>query len=88
MEEHQREETVDLGVVHQGGQLPGQADGLRGEIDIAGVALVEDEVQHPHHGANVAGPIDTPTADGVLGAADALRHGRLGHEVRLPRSGG
>ena len=86
VEEHQGEQPVDLGVVHQGSQPPGQPDGLGREIDVAGIALVEDEVQHPHHRAHVAGTIDTsPTdcapTDGALGAADALRHGALGHEV-------
>ena len=58
VEEHQGEQAVDLGVVHQGGELPGQPDRLRREVDVAGVALVEDEVQHPHHRAHVAGTID------------------------------
>ena len=55
VEQHQGEQPVDLGVVHQGSQLPGQSDRLGREIDVAGVALVEDEVQHPHHRAHVAG---------------------------------
>ena len=81
VEEHQGEQTVDLGVVHQDGQLPGQSDRLGREIDVAGIALVEDEVQHPHHRAYVAGTIDPGPTDHALGAADALRHGRLGHEI-------
>ncbi len=83
VQEHQGEQPVDLGVVHQGGQLTGQPDRLRREIDVAGIALVEDEVQHPHHRAHVAGTIDTGPTDHALGAADALRHGCLGHEVCL-----
>ena len=87
VEEHQGEQPLDLGVVHQGSQLPGQSDRLGREIDVAGVALVEDEVQHPHHGAQVAAAfdtaVDTGLADRALGAADALRHGGLGHEVGL-----
>ena len=74
---------MDLGVVDQGSQLPGQTDRLGGEVDVAGIALVEDEVQHPHHRGHVAGTIDTGLTDGALGAADALRHGGLGHEVCL-----
>ena len=46
---------MDLGVVDQGSQLPGQPDRLGREIDVAGIALVEDEVQHPHHRTHVAG---------------------------------
>jgi len=72
---------VDLGVVDQPSQLPGQSDRLGGEIDVAGIALVEDEVEHPHHRGHVTGTIDTGLTDDALGAADALRHGRLGHEV-------
>ena len=74
---------MDLGVVHQDRELPGQSDRLGREIDVAGVALVEDEVQHPHHRADVAGTIDAGATDGALGATDALRHGALGHEVGL-----
>ncbi len=59
VEQHQGEQPLHLGVVHQGGQLPGQANRLGREIDVAGVALVEDEVQHPHHRAHVARTIDT-----------------------------
>ncbi len=79
----EREQPVDLGVVHQGGKLPGQPDRLGREIDAAGIALVEDEVQHPHHRAHVAGTIDTGPTDHALRAADALRHGGLGYEVCL-----
>ena len=58
VEEHQGEQPVDLGVVDQGGQLPGQPNRLGGEVDVAGVSLVEDEVQHPHHRGHVAGTVD------------------------------
>ena len=74
---------MDLGIVHQCGQLPGQSDRLGREIDVARVALVEHEVEHPHHRAHVAGLIDTGLPDRALGAADALGHGGLGHEVGL-----
>ena len=46
VEQHQGEQAVDLGVVHQGRQLPGQSDRLGREIDGAGIALVENEVEH------------------------------------------
>src|SRR4249919_3708676 len=52
-------------------------------INAVGIALVEDEVQHPHHGAHVAGTLDAGPTDHALGAADALRHGGLGYEVCL-----
>ena len=81
MEEHQGEQPVDLGVVDQRGQLAGQPNRLGGEVEVAGVPLVEDEVQHPHHRGHVAGAVDAGATDDALGAADALRHGGLGHEV-------
>ena len=83
VQQHQCEQPVDLGVVHRRRQLPGQSDRLGREVDVARVALVEDEVQHPHHRAHVAGTIETGPTDRALGAADALRHGALGHEVGL-----
>jgi hypothetical protein len=49
----------------------------------ARVALVEDEVEHAHHRAHVAGTTETGPTDRALGTADALRHGALGHEVGL-----
>jgi hypothetical protein len=38
VEQHEREQTVDLGFVHQGGQLPGESDRLGREGDVADVA--------------------------------------------------
>ena len=63
------------------GQLAGQPDRLRGEVDVAGVALVEDEVQHAQHRADVAGRVEADAGHGALGPADPLRHRRLGDEV-------
>ena len=83
VEKHQGEQSVHLGFVHQSSQLPGQPDGLRRQIDVAGIALVEDEVQDPHHRAHIAGTIDTGPADDALGPADALGHGGLRHEIGL-----
>ena len=83
VQQHQREQTVDLGIIHRRGQLPGEPDRLGGEVDLARVALVEDEVEHPHHRSDVAGTTETGPADRALRPADPLRHGALGHEVRL-----
>src|SRR5258708_148549 len=63
------------------GGLGGRPRGPR--VDVAGIALVEDEVEHTHHRAHVAGTIDTGPTDRALGAADALRHGGFGDEVGL-----
>ena len=56
----------------------------------AGVALVEDQVQDVQNGAQALGPLvgsrllegNAGVLDGLLGPADALGHGRLGHEKR------
>lgn len=79
----QREQPVGLGLVDQSCRLPGKSDGLGREVDITGAALVEDEVQHSHHGENVAGTIETSPADRAPGTADAQRHRALGHDVGL-----
>ena len=62
VQQHQGEQTVDLGVASQRRQLPGEPDGLGGEVDVAGVALVEHEVQHSHHGSHLARTIETGPA--------------------------
>ena len=83
VEQHEGEQTLDLGEVHQRSELPREPDRLGGEVDVARVALVEDEVEHAHHGARVARVLEASSPDRALGAADALRHGALGHEVGL-----
>ena len=83
VQQHQGEQPVDLGVVHRRRQLPGESDRLGREVDVARVALVEDEVQHPHDRPHVAETIETRPPDRALGATDALRHGALRHEVGL-----
>ncbi|EYR63204.1 hypothetical protein N866_02295 [Actinotalea ferrariae CF5-4] len=83
VQEHEGEQATDLRVVDHGGELPGEPDGLRGQVDVAGVALVEHQVQDSQHRAHVARGVEAHAGDGALRAADALGHGRLGHEVRL-----
>ena len=83
VQQHQGEQPVDLRVVHQRRELPGESDRLGGQINLARVALVEDEVQHAHHGAHVAGTVQPGAADRALGTANALRHRALGHEIGL-----
>ena len=83
VEQHQGEQPRHLGVVDRGRELPGEPDGLGGEVDVAGVALVEDQVEDAQHGGDVAGLVEPHAGDGALGPADALRHGRLGHQVGL-----
>ena len=81
VEEHQREQAVDLGVVGERRDLAGEADRLGGEVDVAGVALVEDQVERAEDGRQVAGGVEADVGDGALRAGDALGHGRLGDEV-------
>ena len=83
VEQQQRHQTRGLGVVGDRGETSRQADGLGGEVDVAGVPLVEHEVQHVQHGAEVTGLVERHAGQGALGAADALGHRRLGDEVGL-----
>ena len=83
VQQHQCEQPVHVGVVRDLSQLPGESDRLGGQIDVARVALVEDEVQHLHHRSHVARTIETGPADRALCATDALRHRALRHEVGL-----
>ncbi len=83
VEQHEGEQPGHLGVVDRGRELPGEPDGLGGEVDVAGVALVEDQVEDTQDSGYVPGPVEPHTGDRALGPADALRHGRLGYEVGL-----
>ena len=66
-----------------GRQLAGEPDGLAGEVDVAGVALVEDQVEHAQHRGDVTGLVEPHPRDGPFGPADPLGHRRLRHEVGL-----
>jgi hypothetical protein len=76
---------------HQADRCRGQVAALKARPDAAGVALVEDEVQDVQHGGEPLGALavgrhperDAGHFDALLGAADPLRHGRLGHEERV-----
>ena len=83
VEQEQGEQSSDLRVVDRRGQLARQPDRLRGEVDVAAVALVEYQVERPQHGAQIAGAIQSDFADGAFGAADPLGHRGFRHEVRL-----
>jgi len=83
VEQHQREQARDLLVVDRGRQLASEPDRLGGEVDVAGVALVEDQVENAQHRGDVTGLVEPDARDGPLGPADALGHGRLRHEVGL-----
>src|SRR3712207_8266732 len=50
--------TLFRSVVHHGRELPGQPDRLGDQVDVPRVALVEDQVEHPQHRADVAGLVD------------------------------
>ena len=83
VQQHQREQPGDLLVIDAGSEPTGQPDRLGGEVDVAGVALVEDQVEHPQHRRDVAGAVEPLPGEGALGAADPLGHGRLRHQVGL-----
>jgi len=66
---HEGEQPHDLRVVDRSREPAGEPDGLGGEVDVAGAALVEDQVQDAQHGGDVAGPVEPHAGDGALGPA-------------------
>ncbi len=95
-EEDQREQAADLAVAgQQAAQQARQPQRLAGELAALqlgsaarGIPLVEDQVEDLQHGVEPLAPgvtgrrLEAPARllDGALGAADPLRHRRLGHE--------
>jgi hypothetical protein len=47
VQQHQRQQPRGLLVIGHRRQLPGEPDRLGRQVDVAGVALVEDQVEHP-----------------------------------------
>ncbi len=102
-QQHQRQQSRDLPVVRKEVvNSPGQPNRLIREIaalevgaDAAGIALVEDQIEHVQDGAESFGPLPVGghakwhagRLDALLGPADPLRHGRLGHEERVGNLG-
>ena len=78
VEEHQREQPARLGLLRGEGELAGEPDRLAGQVHPARVAGRVDEVEHAQHDGEVAGLVQAAPAQGALGAADPLRHRRLG----------
>jgi hypothetical protein len=74
VQEHEREQPGNLGLVGLARQQPGQADCLGGQVDAAGVAFVEDQVQDPEYDRDVGGLCERLSGQGLLGPADPLRH--------------
>ena len=87
VQEHQGQQPrglgVTTGIVGHRRQLPGEPDRLGGQVDVAGVALVEDQVQHSQHGRQIARLGEPHVADRAFGPADPLRHRGLRDEVGL-----
>ena len=97
-EQQQREQSEHFGLVgHELREQAREADRLGAEVGAdelvavgRGVALVEHEVDDREHGAKPAGQLGVAgnavrnlrVADLLLGAHEALRHRRLGHEER------
>ena len=98
-QQHQREQAGDLAVVgQQAVQHAGEPDRLGGQLDAgevgpggAGVALVEDQIEHLEHGVEARGALlgrghgerQAGRPDPLLGPADPLAHGRFGDEERV-----
>ena len=78
VEEHQREQPARLRLLGGEGELAGEPDRLAGQVDPAGVAGGVDEVEHAQHDGEIAGLVQAAAAQRALGAADPLRHRRLG----------
>jgi hypothetical protein len=95
-QEHEGEQSRDLAVVGQQGvhraresdRLARELAALQGRARARDVALVEDQVEDVEHHAQALGALGlgrrveaaAGRPDALLGAADALGHGRLGHE--------
>ena len=78
VQEHQREQPAGLRLLRGEGELAGEPDRLGGKVHPARVARRVDEVEHAQHDGEVAGLVQAAPAEGALGAADPLRHRRLG----------
>jgi hypothetical protein len=80
VEHHEGEPPRHLRVVDRGREPPGEPDGLGGEVyvDVAGVALVEDQVGDAQHGPDIAGLVEPHAGGGTLGPA-------LGSPLILPQ---
>ena len=91
MQQHQREQTVRLGLVrHQLDERAAEPDRLARQVAAAGVALVEDEVDHREDGDQPVGQQvrrrhaerDACRLDLRLRAHEPLRHRRVRQEER------
>ncbi len=81
VEEHQREQPARLGLLRGEGELAGEPDRLAGQVHPGGPANMPgrvDEVEHAQHDGEVAGLVQAAPVQRALGAADPLRHRRLG----------
>ena len=83
VKQKQRKKPRDLLVMRRRCQLSGQPNRLLREIDVAAVSLVEDQIQHFQHRAQISRLIESHVAHGAFRPADPLRHGRFRHEIRL-----
>jgi hypothetical protein len=79
VQQHQRQQPCDLLVIGHRRQLPGEPDRLGRQVDVAGVALVEDQVEHPQHRRQVAGLLEPHATDRAFGPADPLRRPSARH---------
>ena len=81
VQQHEGKQTVDLRLVEDAGELTGHPDRFGRQVDVAAVALVEEEVQHVQDGGRVTGLVQSHPGDALLGAADPLCHGGFRHQI-------
>ena len=90
-QQHQRQQPGGLGLVgHQLGQGAAQVQRLRGQLAVAVVAAVEDQVDHGQHRGQAVGQLvlgrhperDARRPDLALGPHQPLGHRGLGHQER------
>ena len=78
VEEHQGEQPARLGFLRGEGELAGEPDRFASQVDAARMAGRVDEIEHAQHDGEIAWLVEPAPAEGALGAADPLRHRRLG----------
>lgn len=80
MQQHERQQAPHLRLGAGQGELTGEADRLRGQVDPSGVTGGVDEVEDAKHDGDVGRPVEASVVHGALGAADPLRHRGLRHQ--------
>ncbi len=72
VQQHERQQPRHVRLVGDRVELAGQPDGLRRQIGLPAVTLVEDQVEHPQNSREIAGFGEPGVDETTLGAADPL----------------